>query len=114
MDEVIPKTRLKEKQFRVAVMPGAFSNRDGSGSQSQKGFNSSTNELSVCIHGLIRDVLDKVGFQQNGFPVDIQIEKSNAVVNKLVELFRVLVYRENGDSRSGRSDISDELSAAEI
>ena len=99
MDEVIPKTRLKEKQFGVAVMTGTFSNRDGSGSQPQKRFDSGANELSVCIHRLVRDVLDKVGFEEYGFPVDIQIEKSNAVINKLVELFRILIRRENGDSR---------------
>jgi hypothetical protein len=114
MDEMIPETRLKEEQFGVAVMTGTFSNRDGSGSQPQKRFDGGANELSVCIHGLVRDVLDKVGFEENGFPADIQIEKSNAVINKLVELFRILIRRENGDSRSGGSDISDELSAAEI
>jgi hypothetical protein len=114
MDEVIPKTGLKEKQFRVAVMTRAFSNRNGSGSQPQKGFNGGADELSVCIHRFACDVLHKVGFEENGFPADIQIEKPDAVVNKLVELFGVLIRRENGDSRAGRSGVSDELSAAEI
>jgi len=114
MEELIPKSRLKEKQFRVAVMTWALSNRNGSGSQPQKGFNGGANELSVCIHWFVRDVLHKVGFEKNGLPADIQIEKPDAVVNKLVELFGVLIRRENGESRAGRSDISDELSAAEI
>src|SRR5207244_3505677 len=114
MEEVIPKTRFKEKQLRVAMMTGAFSNRDGSCSQPQKGFSGGADELSVCIHRFACDVLHNVGFEQNGLPTDIQLERPDSVVNKLVELFGVLIRRENGDSRAGRSDISDELSAAEI
>jgi hypothetical protein len=82
---------LKEKQFCIAVMTGAFSNRNGSGSQPQKGFNRSADELSICIHRSVCDVLHKVGLEQNGLPADIQIEKPDAVVNKLVELFGVLI-----------------------
>jgi hypothetical protein len=91
MGEVIPKTRLKEKQFRIAVVTGAFSNRNGSGSQPQKGLNGGADEVSICIYRFVCDVLHKVGLKQNGLPADIQIEKPDAVVNKLVELFGVLI-----------------------
>jgi hypothetical protein len=91
MVEVISKTRLKEKQFRVAVVTRALSNRNGTGSQPQKGFNGGADELSICIHWFVCDVLHKVGLEQNGLPADIQIEKPDAVVNKLVELFGVLI-----------------------
>ena len=114
MDEMVSEPCLIEKEFCIAVMTGAFSNRNGSGSQPQKGFSGGANELSVCIHGFVRDVLHKVGFEQDGFPTDIKVKESNAVVDKLIELFRVLICRENGDSRSGRSDISNELSSVEI
>src|SRR2546427_2078766 len=87
MEEVIPKTRFKEKQLRVAMMTGAFSNRDGSCSQPQKGFSGGADELSVCIHRFACDVLHNVGFEQNGLPTDIQLERPDSVVNKLVELF---------------------------
>jgi hypothetical protein len=100
MEEVIPKTRLKKKQFRVAVMTGAFSNCNGSGSRPQKGFNGSADELSVCVHRFVCDVLHKVGFEQNGLPANIEVEKPDAVINKLVELFGVLIRGENGDSRA--------------
>jgi hypothetical protein len=100
MDEMILESCLKEKQFRVAVVAGAFSNRNGSGSQSQKGFNGGADEVSICIHRFVCDVLHKVGFEENGFPAEIQIEKPNAVVNKLIELFGVLICGENGDSRT--------------
>ena len=106
MREMIPKTRLMQEQLRVAMMPGSFSNGNGSGSQAQERFGSGADQLSVSIDWSPRDVLHQVGLEQDGFPADVQIEKPDPLIDQLVELVGVLVRRKNYDSRTRRTEIS--------
>ena len=98
MRKLIAKTRLMEEQIRVAMMPGAFGNGNGSRFESEKGFGRGADELRVGIHGFVWDVFDDVGFEQNGFPADVQIEEPEAVVNEFVEFVRVLVRVQDCDA----------------
>jgi hypothetical protein len=98
MREMIAKTRVMEEQIRVAMMPGAFSNGNGSGSQSEKRLGRGTDQLGVSIHGSPGDVLHQVGLEKDGFPTHVQIEEADPVINQLVESVGVLVRRKNSDS----------------
>ena len=98
MREMIAKTRVMEEQIRVAMMPGAFSNGNGSGSQTQKRFGRGANQLSVSIYGSPGDVLHQVGLEQDGFPADVEVEEPEPLINQLVEFVGVLVRRKNCDS----------------
>jgi hypothetical protein len=66
--------------------------------QSDEGFGSGTDELSVGVDGSFRDVFDDVGFEQNGFPADVQIEEPKPVVDELIEFVRVLVCVKDCDA----------------
>ena len=98
MREMIAKTRVMEEQIRVAMMPGAFSNSNGSGSQSEKRLGRGTDQLGVSIHGFLGDVLHQVGLEKDGFPANVQIEEPDPPINQLVESAGVLVSRQNSDS----------------
>src|SRR2546428_11558058 len=98
MREMIAKTRVMEEQIRVAMMPGAFSNGNGSGSQSEKRLGRGTDQLGVSIHGFLGDVLHQIGLEQDGFPADVQVEEPEPLINQLVEFVGVLVRRKNCDS----------------
>ena len=98
MREMIAKTRVMEEQIRVAMMPGAFSNSNGSGSQSEKRLGRGTDQLGVSIHGFLGDVLHQVGLEQDGFPADVQLEEPEPLINQLVEFVGVLVRRKNCDA----------------
>jgi len=98
MREMIPKTRLMQEQLRVAMMPGALSNGNGSGSQAQERFGRGADQLSVSIDWSPRDVLHQVGLEQDGFPANVQIEEPEPVINQLVEFVGVLVRLKDRDS----------------
>jgi hypothetical protein len=98
MREMIPKTRLMQEQLRVAMMPGAFGNGNGSGSQLEKRLGRGTDQLGVSIHRFLGDVLHQVGLEQDGFPADVQVEEPEPLINQLVEFVGVLVRRKNCDS----------------
>ena len=98
MCEMVAKTRFLEEQLRIAMMAGAFSNSNGSGTKPQKSFRHSADQMSVSIHGSAGDVLHQVGLEQDGFPANVQIERPDSVINQLVEFVGVLVSWKNRDS----------------
>ncbi len=98
MREMIAKTRVMKEQIRVAMMPGAFSNGNGSGSQSEERFGRGADQLGVSIHRFFGDVLHQVGLEQDGFPADVQIEEPEPLINQLVEFVGVLVRLKERDS----------------
>ena len=87
-------------QIRVAVMTGVFSDGYGSGSQPQKRFGRAADQLSVSIHGSAEDVLHQVGFEQDGFTPNVQIERPDPVINQLFKAVGVLVSRKNRNARA--------------
>ena len=100
MREMIAEARLMEEQFCVAVMTGAFSDGYGSGSQPQKRFGRAADQLSVSIHGSAEDVLHQVGFEQDGFTPNVQIERPDPGINQLFKAVGVLVSRKNRNARA--------------
>ena len=113
MREMIAKTRVMEKQIRVAMMPGALSNGNGSGSQAQERFGRGADQLSVSIHRFPGDVLHQVGLEKDRFPANVQIEEPEALINQLVEFVGVLVRLKDRDSRTRRTEVSGVFSPLE-
>ena len=73
------------------MMPWAFGDGYGSGSQPEEGFGCGADQLRVRVHRFSWNVFDNVGLEQDRFSADVQIEEPESLVDQFVEFVRVLV-----------------------
>ena len=113
MRELIAETGLVEEQIRVAMMPWSFADGNGGRSESEEGFGRGTDELRIGVHRFSWNVFDDVGFQQNRFSADVQIEEPESLIDEFVEFVRVLVCMQDCD-RVSVSDGDPESTCAAV
>src|SRR5262245_30590302 len=106
MQKLIMESGLVNKEFCVAMMPRSLSDSDGRGSESQECFSRGPNELRIGVHWPSRNVFDDVGFKEDGFPANLQLEELKAPVNLLVEFVRVTICVQDRDARTFWAEIA--------
>jgi hypothetical protein len=77
-------------------MAWAFTNSHGGGAEAEEG--RSPYEVRIGVHRLSGDVFHDVGFKQDRFSTDVQIEEPKSVVDQFVEFVRVLIYMQDRDA----------------
>ena len=80
------------------MMTRPFADGNGGRIESEEGFGRGADELRVGVHGFPGNVFDDVGFEQNGFPANVQIEEPKSLVDEFVEFVRVLVCMQDCDA----------------
>ena len=77
--KLIAEVGLVQEQIRVAMMPWPFTHRYGSRIQAEEGFGRGADELRIGIHWFSRDTFNNIGFKQNRFSADVEMEEPKTV-----------------------------------
>jgi len=104
--KLIAEACLVKKKIRVAMVTGSFGNGHGGGSHAEEGFGRGAYELGIGVYRSSGDVFDQVGFEQDGFPTDVEIEESKTVVYQFIEFVRVSVGMKNCDTGAYWAEIA--------
>jgi hypothetical protein len=79
-------------------MPWPFADGHRRRIETEESVCSGADELSVGVDGFPRGVFDDVGFEQNRFSADVQIEEPECFVDELIEFVRVLFCTQDCNS----------------
>ena len=94
-------------------MAGTFANGYRGRIETHEGLGRGPNELRIGVHRLSRDVFNDVGFKENRFSADVEIEEPKTVKHQFIEFVRILICMENCDAGNFRTEIMRVLSPLE-
>src|SRR2546429_750946 len=96
------------------MMPWAFPNRYRGGAEAEEGFGRGADELRIGVNWFSRDAFNNIGFKENRFSADVEMEEPKTVKHQLIEFVRILICIQNCDARNFRTKIPRILSALEL
>src|SRR2546425_8388845 len=95
------------------MMTWAFPDRYRGGAEAEECFGRGTGELRIGVHRFSRDVFNNVGFKENRFSADVEMEEPKTVEHQFVQFVRILICMESCNARDFRTEITRILSALE-
>src|SRR5437899_8704886 len=95
------------------MMPWAFPNRYRGGAEAEEGFGRGADELRISVHRFSRDTFNNIGFKENRFSADVEMEELKTVKHQFIESVRILLHMESCDARNFRTKIPRILSPLE-
>jgi len=66
--------------------------------EAEEGFGRGADELPIGVHRLSWNVFNNIGFKENGFSADVEMEEPKTIEQQLIEFVRILIRIQNGDA----------------